>query len=446
MSSSTVSQPIDQQAFLHPTGKVDKQCFSAFLLALIFPLGGLVNALRNWRKPWAKDVFWIVCIYLGAIHIYCPEGTILGSGSDGGRYALRLMMWHQNGYTLGEVLKNYLVDQHAMDLYQQFTTWLFASFTDNGHVLFAFWAVVFGFFYSRNIWYVLEKLPDGLAGRFFILVTLFFLVCPITRINGVRMWTALHVYVYALLPYLVEGKKHRLWWLAVPPLIHFSYLYVVLLGLGYIFLPKYFRTGNRAFLLVVLATFILTFFISILNLPKLASALTRYSPGAYSRRIEMYINQKALDRNVAKAALNNWYVAASRNVLHWCCNVLMVAAFFPVVAHGKTNRKELTDLYVFALLFGSLANVMSLIPSGGRFLSVAWMFTVPCILLFLANLSSKDLFYKLAVFASWWLLIPFVVEIRKLFDCYGLAIFGNFVTVFFWESNVPLIQFVKWLV
>ena len=244
----------------------------------------------------------------------------------------------------------------------------------------------------------------------------------------------------------MEGKKRQLWWLAVPPLIHFSYLYVVLLAVGYILIPRHFRTGNRAFLLVVLATFILTFFISILNLPKLASALTRYSPGAYSRRIEMYINQKALDRNVAKAALNNWYVAASRNVLHWCCNLLMVAAFFPVVVHGKNNRKELTDLYVFALLFGSLANVMSLIPSGGRFLLVSWMFAIPCILLVLARLSPKDLFCQLTAFASWGLLIPFVVEIRKLFDCYGFTIFGNFISVFFWENNVPLIQFVKWLV
>ena len=42
------------------------------------------------------------------------------------------------------------------------------------------------------------------------------------------------------------------------------------------------------------------------------------------------------------------------------------------------------------------------------------------------------------------LILPLIVEFRKLFDFFGMnLIFGNFITIFFIENNVPLITFIK---
>ena len=51
---------------------------------------GLLLSLYYWRKSWAKNVFWMACVFMGAIQIYCPEGKLLGAGADAGRYVLEL--------------------------------------------------------------------------------------------------------------------------------------------------------------------------------------------------------------------------------------------------------------------------------------------------------------------------------------------------------------------
>ena len=89
---------------------------------------------------------------------------------------------------------------------------------------------------------------------------------------------------------------------------------------------------------------------------------------------------------------------------------------------------------------------MSMIPSGGRFQLVAQMFSVGLILIVAMSISPKDRFMQFVNVSLLFLLIPLAVDLRKLFDFYSItAIAGNYITVFFWENNVPLISYIKWL-
>ena len=412
-----------------------------FILAFLFPFGGLIDCLYNWRQSWAKNVFWIVCIYMGAIHVYCPEGEVLGTGADAGRYVLRLMEMHSADYTFMQLFREFQTNARTIDLYQNIINFIVSRFTDNGHVLFAVFATIFGFFYSRNIWYVLDRLPEETAKKNIILVALFYLACPIVNINGARMWTALHVYVYALLPYLVEGKKTRLWWLFAPPFIHFSFLYVVLAAIAYVLVPDWLKRDNRAFLISSLIIFIISLFVSSLDLSQLALLLTKYSPEAYSHRIAGYVSESLLEVRVDQRAVLNWYVRWGGRVSFWGISSIMIAIFSAF--SNEQTRKELNRLYVFALLIGALVNVMALIPSGWRFRVLGRMFHYPIILLTLSKISVKDISYKIIVIASCFLLLPLIVNIRRLFDDYSISLFGNFITVFFWENNVLLISYIK---
>lgn len=422
-----------------------KSRIAAFVLTLVFPFGGLIYTLIHWRETWAKNMFWLACIYYGAVFIYWPEGTVLGQGADGGRYVLKLMEMYGSSITLKDILSQYQTGYDTMDYYQRLITFFVSRFTDNGHVLFAAFAVVFGFFYSRNIWYILEKLPNKKLGNLFILVSLYFLVCPITNINGVRMWTALHVFVYALMPYLLERDRSKIWLVLLTPLIHYSYLYVCIFAIAYFLLPYKVKARSWFFLIVALVFFLVTLFVNTINLDAVNGMLEEYSPESYEGQINSYVNQDVADRRAEESGVLNWYVAASGNILYWCYNLLLIG-LFPCIKRNFKNDAGLMNLYIFTLLLGGFANIMALIPSGGRFQILSQMFKVPLILLVAMNIPRSDTYRKIINIVLLILLLPLVFEIRKLFDYLSItAIFGSFITLFFWENNVPLIEYLKQL-
>ena len=420
---------------------------SAFILTFLYPFVGLIYSLSNWRQSWAKNAFWMACVYMGAVFIYDPEGTILGVGADGGRYVLRLMdMYNNPDVSIGGIMSLYLKDPQVMDLYQQLLTFFISRFTDNGHVLFAFFAFVFGFFYSRNIWYVLEKLPNKRLGNLVVLVALLIMVCPISAINGVRMWTALHVFVYGFMPYLIERDKSRLVWALITPLIHFSFLYIVIFAIGFYLLPYRSKTNLSWILYFALAIYITSFLVNAVAVNSVGGILAEYSPESYEDKIEAYTNQDYADARREAASKNNWYVGASGVITHWIYGILTVV-LLPSLRKNFKNVPGMIRLYTFALLLGSFANIMALIPSGGRFQLLSQMFTISLLLLTVMNVSNADSFRKVVNVAVLPLLIPLIFQIRQqIFDYYSITLlFGNFITVFFWENNVEIINYIKHL-
>lgn len=416
---------------------------TAFFLTLVFPFAGLVYTLSHWRESWAKNTFWLACIYLGAVLIYWPEGTILGVGHDGGRYVLQLMEMHRTKVSLESIIGAYSVEHSSMDLYFPLVGYLVSRFTENGHCLFAVFAFVFGYFYSRNIWYILEKIQDKKLGSLVILVVLFFLINPITHINGVRYNTAIHVFVYALLPYLLDNDRSKLWWLIAVPFIHFSFFYVSIFGLLYVVLPKGSNSVGKTFLLISVLIFCVSLLVNSINMSSVKDLLTEYSPESFEERINDYVDQEVSNRLSEANAKNNWYVGASSLIKYWCYCILSLL-LYPCFKRNSTICYQYRNLYAFSLLFGSLANIMALIPSGGRFYLVSQMFMVSLILLVSVRIPVSDIFKRALSFSLLLLVMPMVVDIRKLFDYFSItAILGNFITVFLWDYNVPLIQYIK---
>lgn len=419
---------------------------SIILLTLIFPFAGLLYSLVRWRESWAKNVFWLACVYMGAVFVFFPEGTIFGQGADGGRYAMWLQEMYNSNITLSYIFSNFRVDSHIMDLYQPLLTYLVSRITDNGHVLFAVFAFVFGFFYSRNIWYVLDRLPQKRLGNLVILFALFFLICPITQINGVRMWTALHVFVYAIMPYLLERDKSKFWWVLITPFIHFSFLYVSLFAIAYFFLPYSLKTQSKAFLFLVLSFFIVSMFVNALNLSVVSDTLAEYSPESYEDRITGYVNQDYADRIKESASLSNWYVTLSGSISHWVYAILLIIAY-PYVLKNCQNRKWMSHLYGFSLLIGGFANIMAFIPSGGRFRLLSQMFIVAFILILAMLVEKNDVYRKCVNIASVFLLLPLVFGLRGLLDYFSVTLIaGNFITMFFVENNTLLIDYLKYII
>lgn len=415
-----------------------------FIITLLFPFAGLIISLANWRKVWAKNVFWLACIYMGAIQIFQPEGTILGTGADGGRYALELVYMHNNVHSFSAVASTFF-DGHTNDIFQPTLTYIVSRFTDNGHVLFFFLAIIYGFFYSRNIWYILEKLPKNLPSGFWVLIAYFFLVCPIWAMNGFRMWTALHVFVYGALPFVLDGKKDKLVWSFLSILVHHSFILpIVLLG-AYYLLSKPLRTKTWT-LTFIFIFYLISLTIKKLNLTFVSDILSAYLPDYYDMRIDGYLTEDNMEARQEDRATQSAYIGILSNFKFWSTQFLVVISYL-IVIREKNRNKSLLSLFSFALLMYGFAIIASLAPSGGRYVLIALMFLVPVFLFVFSQYPVKTSVRWLFNLALFGIGIALLFDIRQGMDYYGYTlILGNFITMLFLESNVPLITFIKQLI
>jgi len=413
---------------------------SNIITAILWPFYGLIRSLKNWRQPWAMNIFWVVCIYLGAIHIYCPAGSQLGEGADSGRYALDLIEMNNGNLSLLEEIAKSFAYSNAMDYYMLILIWLVSRITGNPHVLFACFAAVFGFFYSRNMWYVLNRITEPLNKTVILFVAILFLVCPIWQINGVRMWTAAHVFMYALLPYICERNRKRLYWLIAVPFIHFSVLYFVVLSAVAVLLPDKLSSQSRLVKSGLVAIFVGSLALSAVNIPAITNALEQFSPDSYQDRIELYTRDSAFENLESGKMAANWYVTAASDIEFWVSNILLLVMAFSTLEEDRYRK-----LLNFTLLISALANIASQLPSGGRFLIIAHLFSYALILWQITKPNAqKQMVYKVARIAAIPLLITLFFGIRKGFEFYGISFFcGDFFTSIFWDNNVQLIRFLK---
>lgn len=413
------------------------------ILSCLWPFAGLFSALKNWRKPWAMNVFWVVCAFMGAIQIYHPAGTILGDGRDAGRYVLELQEMHRSVNSLAEVSRHFY-DGDTNDVFRSILQYLVSRFTENGHVFFFVLAIIYGFFYSRNIWYILNRINDQRIKWLWVMVAAFFLVCPIWNINGVRMWTALHVFVYGAMPYLLEGKKKGLIWSAASILIHHSFIFPIVLLALFVVLGR--RTSSKGWVTTLFFIFyIITLTIKSLDLGALNAALQVYLPNFYSDRIDGYVNEDTLARNLEGLAQNSWHVAFFNEIHYWINQVLVVFTYLIFKRNGS-RLSGLLPLFCFSLLIYGFSNVLASVPSGGRYITISQMFMVATFLLtykYWAYDKSLSRFMPIImkVFA-----FSLIFEVRKGFDYYGLdLLFGNFITATFIEMRTSLMFLIKFL-
>ena len=142
-------------------------------------------------------------------------------------------------------------------------------------------------------------------------------------------------------------------------------------------------------------------------------------------------------------ALNSFHVVLSENISYWLIQILIVAVYFCYNRYKRMQSEALTRLFVFSLLIYGFSNLLSLAPSGGRFIVLSKMFMLPLIILVLMRLKDVALVRKV-MFAPVLLLFPIIFELRVGMDYYGIMLFlGNFFTAPFIVSDIPLIDFVK---
>lgn len=404
-----------------------------YIFALFFPFWSMIASVKFFKSLSARNLFWYGCAFMGFVFIFNPVG---GSEADGTRYAQFLIEMHNQPVNFNNFIGNFYKEDMSLDIYQTLVTFVISLFTDNPHYLFLVFAIVFGFFYSRNIFMILDfSKSNKLNWWVWIVLLMFILIRPIWEINGVRMYTALHVFLYGLFSYLLQNNYKKLIWCFLAIFVHFSFVIPLIVLLIIIFIPK----NNYSILFII-------YFVAIsfkeLSIQALNDYLQGILPAQLSKKAGEYMNEEYI---LAVSELNSSYsqyihIAGnmSRYFSHFVVLFLWInlKSFFQSVLHRK--------MLSYFLIYGAIFEILSVIPSMGRFMDIPNMIFYALLLVLLFDTSIKPNLHVSVKYLSILLILPVFFRLRIGTDYYGLSLFwGNFISAIFIDDNMPIIAFVK---
>lgn len=411
-----------------------------FLLYLLWPFGAMVRSFVFFRKPESRYIVWLFFIFFGFVFVYSRD--VVG-GADSARYAQLMVELNGKEVSFRHLLAMIYTADGFADIYQPLTTWIVSFFTSNPRWLFALYAGVFGYFMVQNIWTILEKMkPNTRIDAFLLLLILaFVLVNPIWNINGARMWTAVHILIFGIFRYLIHGKKNGLIWAAVSVLVHFSLIFPLSLFYVYVFFLKKF-VRHKAALPILLSFYIISSLLSELDLQQVQSLLS-FLPGFLMPRVESYTNEAY----IAEVADRKSSIAFAVRLGWICKRFVMYAWIFVVFFYRKQwlNRfPQFYNLFALALFIGGFARIASMIPSGGRFITVISILFYGVFVVFVSDRRNENVLggWKLITFP--FLLYLVVHWIRYGLDYMGLSSFmSNPILALVIEDTKPALEVIK---
>ena len=369
---------------------------------------------------------------MGFVFIYFSVG---GSNNDSTRIAQGLIDMHFNLIDF-DTVSGYFYKENKLDIYQTLVTFIVSIFTANPQFLFFVFAIVFGYFYSRNMFMIFEfAKTDKLNWWVWAVILMFILIVPIWNINGVRMYTAFHVFLYGLYSYLLKKNYKRLIWCVLSVFVHFSFIIPLTLLFVYFFLPK----KNTSI-------FFIFYFVAIafaeIDIQSLKSGLQDILPEQLSRKTSDYMSEDYVATvNELNASYSQYINIAAQMARYFS---LIVIIYFWINIKSLFKNELYVKMLTLFLFFGAIFEILSVIPSMGRFKVITNMifYALLIIMLFDSSENSKlNLFIK---YSSLLLILPILFQLRKGTDFYGLSLlWGNFVSAFFYEDNVTIIEAIK---
>lgn len=404
----------------------------AYAMAVVWPFFALIFALINYRSGFSKNVLWFFCAFFGYTFI------ISNPDMDANRYKTFLeRSYAKNDIPYFDALRDPFTNKgiySGTDVYSHFITTTVGRFTNDFRIFFGIIGLIFGYFYSRNLFFVLKHLQNKKLLFISVLFVLTLaLIIPFWNINGYRFYTAAHVFLFGFL-HIVFNKNYKyLLFILLSPLVHFSFALPAALFLIYLLI------GNRKWIYMLMLGSSL-FFID-LN-PKTINENYELAPLFVQNKVKGYSSKEYVKFVQKNTTGMNWYVKGHLYALLFCLYSLIFYIFL-------RRRKYLNDrisnsIFSFGLLTLAMANSVSSLPSMDRFyLLGAIILCISFIYIFQAH--DKDRFFKrLGYIYILPVFIFLIVEIRIGFDFIGLnSILLNPVIAPFFPDSPALIEFFK---
>lgn len=408
-------------------------------LFMLFPFVAGIFAMKNYKASWAKNIIWAFVVFFGLSFGFAKEIFQGTETSDVFRYTDQVKELYKRDLNFSDIVKLYEENQD-IDILRITIAIIVSRFTNNEHILLAVFGFIFGYFFTRNIWFVLDRIIGKIKPMTFILLAAYFLVNPFWNINTFRFCTATHVFIYGLLPYLFEGKKKGILVAALSVLIHFSFILPLLILFFYVLL------GNR--IVIYFIFFLSSLVVSQINIQQFNLVIEANVPENLLERTSTYRDEDSVEdfREGKKGDVvvsSSWHVAIFSKALHWSLMALIILIFYRRKIIERVKKRYLDSLS-FNLLFWGVANFMSTLPSGGRYLIIASLSALPLIIFFVQNLYGENYTSKKILIFSPALLFFIIVAIRIGFYYLSVtSIIGNPFFLLITDKNIPLNDLIK---
>lgn len=390
------------------------------ILSILYPFGGLVYALRRIRSKEAAVCFFIFCTYFGFAFIYYDGTGRMGEGKDSERYALAL----KEAHTMDCSLSQYIEYREREDYYANIMLYTVSRFTGNPQIFYGVVTLIMAIFLVKSSWIIIYRTNKNKFVYLCLIAML--LVSPVWKILGIRWWTALYVFLYGLLSYLFEDKKSKLLWCFVSVLIHFTFLFPIYMLLAWLVLPK----KNIAPYVVIFAILSLMGGVDISIFRNLVS---RMIPNAYDQ--DMIIGFMTFEYR----AKHNWFADSGRIVSIYLNLFIVLCLFFKARKLIEVDNL-LRKFMILVLMMASLCLFINFAPWGRRFLGLSNLLLFALYALVLSNRVINDAIEKPMHIAKPFIIYYVLFQLH--FGSYSIGalnlFFGNFITVFFYNDNIPI--------
>ena len=189
----------------------------AYILFLIWPFFAAIMAFVNYRKVWAKNLVWLFVAF------YSYNMVISNEYIDANRYRDNFVSYSISQEE-GNSVEFYTESSGNVDVLEPLINSVLSKITTNHKILFLVYGLIFGYFFSRNIWLLLENSSEKLLLISIPIFAIFIFTNPFWNINGFRFWTAAQVFVYGALLFFIKKNKKGLAIIGLTTFIHFSFL------------------------------------------------------------------------------------------------------------------------------------------------------------------------------------------------------------------------------
>lgn len=360
-------------------------------LFIISPFFAFLYSLRTMRTKSSYVVFFLFAVFFG-MAFSVPSGTnatFTGDGADYREWFDRYKLI--DSYTFINDFEGFLsFDEGKKDFYFDTIAYYTTRITDNYHVMFMVFAIVFAFFMLKSFRFLTAErnLTFSIAG---LILSYWFTSNQIFNINGVRFWTAAWVGIYAIFQIFRNNNKRYWMLLLITPYFHGSFWFFI----GVLLLAQLTKRFEKIWVVL----FIISFFVS--NFAIEAIQYFQDSlPSFMQSMINSYTDTEYVKRITEVGTGYSW-VPYTFGILNRIYQSLIIYLF---IKNSKTIRenKKTEGIYLFLLVWASVFNFLAFVPAlGGRFITFVWPLIAYIWLINFKDVKYQKVLYAMPFLWSW---------------------------------------------
>lgn len=332
------------------------------ILFLISPFIAFLYSLKRIKTRSSYAVFFLASIFFGMAFTVASGRSDSSIGYDGEAYRQKFDFYQfVSSWEFFEGLKKFLTfDDGKKDYYFDTVAFYVSRITDNYHVMFMVFAMVFAYFALKSFKFLTSEDKFNASLSSFILAY-FFMSNQIFNINGMRFWTAAWIATYCIFQIYRNGNNKYFLLALTTPFFHGSYWIFI----GVLLIARFFRRFENIWTYF----FFISFFISSFSV-EIIQLIQPYLPTFLSRSVDSYTNFEYIELRQSWSGFGFIPLIFSKIKLAYLG--VMVFLFYKHSSEIKKNPKT-KDLYLFLLVWVSIFNFLMFVPSlGGRFIVLSY--------------------------------------------------------------------------